>query len=114
VLRVVTVGGEGLLHVAHYVRPAPGAAIRPLRLSKADYARLVAQIEARMPHRTVRRLYPGYGDYDAFYGAPGTYTAITTCNQWTSDVLADAGVRTGWWTPFAGGVMKWVPEASKN
>ena len=39
-----------------------------------------------------------------------TYTAIQTCNQWTSDVLAGAGIRTGWWTPFAGGVMKWVPK----
>jgi uncharacterized protein (TIGR02117 family) len=110
VLRVLTVGGEGLLHVAHYVRPAPDDTIRPLRISQADYARLVKQIEARMPGRTVRRIYPGYGDYDVFYDAPGRYTAIMTCNQWTSDVLAGAGIRTGWWTPFAGGVMKWVPQ----
>jgi hypothetical protein len=45
-----------------------------------------------------------------FYEAPGAYTVTNTCNQWTSDMLAEAGVRTGWWTPFAGGVMKWVPE----
>ena len=45
-----------------------------------------------------------------FYDAPGEYTASNTCNQWTSNMLAAAGVRTGWWTPFAGGVMKWVPE----
>ena len=52
----------------------------------------------------------GYGRQDVFYEAPGHYTARNTCNQWTSDRLAEAGVRTGWWTPFAGGVMKWVPE----
>ena len=52
----------------------------------------------------------GYGPQDVFYDAPGTYTVANTCNQWTSDTLAAAGVRTGWWTPFAGGVMKWVPN----
>ena len=50
----------------------------------------------------------GYGPQDVFYDAPGTYTLRNTCNQWTSNMLAAAGVRTGWWTPFAGGVMKWV------
>jgi uncharacterized protein (TIGR02117 family) len=110
VLRIVSVGGRGLLHVAHYVRPTPDETIRPLLISRADYAGLVKQIEGRMPNRTVRTRHRGYDDYDVFYDAPGAYTAINTCNQWTSDVLAGAGVRTGWWTPFAGGVMKWVPE----
>lgn len=109
VLRIVTTGGKGLLHVAHYVRPAPDDTIRPLRISPADYARLVAQIEARMPPRAGRRLHPGYGDDDVFYDAPGSYTAVNTCNQWTGNVLAGAGIRMGRWTPFAGSVMKWVP-----
>jgi len=110
VLRIIFASGDGLLHVAHYVRPAPDEMIRPLRISQADYARLVRQIEARMPARTGRKSYPGYGDYDVFYDAPGRYTAVNTCNQWTGDVLAGAGIRTGWWTPFAGSVMKWVPK----
>ena len=45
-----------------------------------------------------------------FYDAPSRYTALNTCNQWTSDTLAAAGIRTGWWTPFSGGVMKWAPQ----
>lgn len=109
VLRIVTVGGDAVLHVAHYVRPAPDQTIRPLWISGGDYARLVRQVEARLPAREGRRRHPGYGDYDVFYEAPGTYTAIHTCNQWTSNVLAGAGIRTGWWTPLPGGVMKWVP-----
>jgi uncharacterized protein (TIGR02117 family) len=109
ILRIVTTGGEGLLHVSHYIRPAPDATIRPLRISAADYARLVGQIEARLPKSEGRRRYPGYGKDDVFYDAPGTYTPVMTCNQWTSDVLGDAGIKTGRWTPFAGGVMKWMP-----
>lgn len=109
VLRIVGFGGEGLLHVAHYVRPAPSDDNRPLTLSRTQYRRLVAAIERSLP-RGERIRHDGYGPHDVFYEAPGRYTASNTCNQWTSDVLAAAGVRTGWWTPFAGGVMKWVPE----
>ena len=112
VLRIAGVGGEGLLHVAHYVRPAPGDDIRPLRLTSVQYRALVAQIEAMLPPGRLsepRTHYPGYDYHDTFYPARGTYSTGNTCNQWTSDTLAAAGVRTGTWTPFAGGVMKWVP-----
>ena len=109
VLRIAGVGGEGMLHDAHYVRPAPSDDFRPLTLTPAQYRRLVAAIERSLP-RGERVRHDGYGPQDVFYEAPGTYTVTNTCNQWTSDTLAAAGVRTGWWTPFAGGVMKWVPE----
>lgn len=112
VLRVAGVGGEGLLHVSHYVRPAPSDDFRPLTLTPEQYRRLVAGIERTLP-RGERVRYAGYGPQDVFYEAPGHYTATNTCNQWTSDRLAEAGVRTGWWTPFAGGVMKWVPAPRK-
>ena len=109
VARIVGFGGEGLLHIAHYVRPVPSEDTRPLRLTRDQYRRLVAAIERSLPQGPKVR-YDGYGPQDVFYEAPGRYTMTNTCNQWTSDVLAAAGVRTGWWTPFAGGVMKWVPE----
>jgi uncharacterized protein (TIGR02117 family) len=102
------VGGDGLLHVAHYVRPAPSDTARTLRLRASEYARLVAAIEKQIVPARSRTRYPGYEDWDVFYEAPGRYHAGNTCNQWTSDTLSAAGVRTGWWTPFAGGVMKWV------
>ena len=112
VLHIVGLGGDGVLHVAHYVRPAAGGDIRALRLSAAQYAVVVGRIEAMLPPGPIgepRPHYPGYGAYDAFYDARGRYNAANTCNQWTSDTLAAAGVETGTWTPFAGGVMKWVP-----
>ena len=113
VLRILGIGGDGLLHVAHYVRPAPGADIRPLRLTREQYRRLVAQIDGLAPAAEMTR-YPGYGDHDVFYDAPGRYTSRNTCNQWTSDTLAAAGVETGWWTPLSGGVMKWVPPVTRG
>ena len=116
VAHIAGLGGEGLLHVAQYVRPAPADDIRQLRVSPAQYAVIVRRIEAVLPPGPLgepRRHYPGYGAHDAFYDARGRYTAANTCNQWTSDTLAAAGVRTGIWTPFAGGVMKWVPAVEK-
>lgn len=109
VLRIIGIGGDGLLHVSWYVRPAPADDFRPLRLTSGQYQRLVAAIDRSLP-RGQRVRYSGYGPEDVFYDAPGHYTASNTCNQWTSNMLAEAGVKTGWWTPFAGGVMKWVPE----
>jgi uncharacterized protein (TIGR02117 family) len=108
VAHIVVGGGEALLHVGHYVRPAPDADIRPLRLAPAQYRALVRRVEAALAAGEPRR-YPGYGASDVFYEARGRYTPARNCNQWTSDTLAAAGVRTGRWTPFAGGVMKWVP-----
>jgi uncharacterized protein (TIGR02117 family) len=110
VLRIVSIGGQSVLHVAHYVRPESNATMRPLRLDEAGYARLVRRIEREIPPRASRRIYRGYGQDDVFYDGLGRYTAFRTCNQWTSDMLAAAGIRTGRWTPFAGGVMKWVPS----
>ncbi len=107
-------GGDGLLHAAHYVRPAPSEYHRELTITKAQYASIIAEIEQQIIPPDNRKVYPGYGPSDVFYDAPGTYHIANTCNQWTSDTLAAAGIKTGWWTPFAGGVMKWVPEANQR
>ncbi|PEQ11868.1 hypothetical protein B2G71_15130 [Novosphingobium sp. PC22D] len=109
VARIVGIGGEGLLHVAHYVRPAPSPTLRPLRLDDHTYAALVDAIEEQLGPAWPGTRHPGYGASDVFYETGGHYAVTRTCNQWTSDVLARSGVRTGTWTPFAGGVMKWVP-----
>lgn len=109
-LRVIGIGGDGLVHVAHYVRPAPDTNTRSLRLRRSEYARLVTAIDAQLGPDWPGRHYPGYGSQDVFYETGGRYTVLRTCNQWTSDMLAAAGVRTGRWTPLAGGVMKWVPQ----
>ncbi len=101
-------GGDGLLHIAHYVRPGTSEHHRRLIITEEQYLKLVDRIEQQILPPDERPPLPGYTDYDIFYDAPGTYHIGNTCNQWTSDNLAAAGIKTGWWTPFAGGVMKWV------
>lgn len=105
---VAATGGDGLLHIAHYVRPAPSEDFRTLTISEDEYAKLVAAIEVQLPPKQGREVYPGYAFHDVFYDTQQTYHLGNTCNQWSSDLLAEAGIKTGWWTPMAGGLMKWV------
>jgi uncharacterized protein (TIGR02117 family) len=41
-----------------------------------------------------------YGEYDRFYEANGTFTAVLGCNIWAAKALRTAGLRTGWWNPL--------------
>ena len=103
-------GGEGVLHVAHYVRPAPSEDTRVLHLRPQEYADLFAEVFTHLDGPDTRETLRGYGDNDVFYTARGTYHLGNTCNQWTSDRLAAAGVEVGQWTPLPSGVMQWVPS----
>ena len=112
-LRIATVGGDALMRVSHYVRPMPGPSHRPLRITPAQYRRLVAAIERPlpdMPDGQPREILKGTYADDAYYEAAGTYSMANNCNSWVGETLAEAGVEMGMWTPFAGGVMKWIPE----
>ncbi|MFU7528293.1 TIGR02117 family protein [Qipengyuania sp. ASV99] len=110
-IRAMT-GGEAVLHIAHYVRPAPSDDYRVLRLRPEEYRMLVETVRAQLVEGERREVLPGYAAHDVFYTVRGTYHIGNTCNQWTSDQLARAGVITAWWTPFPGGVMKWLPDFS--
>jgi len=112
-LRIATVGGDPLMRVSHYVRPAPGPHHRPLEVSTTQYARLVSAIESALPELApgeTREILQGTFVDDAYYDALGSYSLANTCNTWVGDTLAEAGVEMGRWTPFAGGVMKWIPQ----
>ncbi|WP_375248618.1 TIGR02117 family protein [Sphingomonas sp.] len=95
---------DTLLHVEHIPRPLTGSQVRAVTLSVAQYRRLAARIRA---FRGSGAALPGYDAYDAFYPAHGRYDALHTCNSWTGDTLAAAGVRVGAWTPLPSTVMRW-------
>lgn len=111
-LRIATVGGDSLVRVSHYLRPAPSENHRPLRISTAQYEALVEAIIRDLPPMaaTEREILSGTYADDAYYEALGEYTMGNTCNTWVGARLAEAGVPMGLWTPMAGGVMKWIPE----
>jgi len=102
-------GGRSLLHVEHIHDPRRETWQRPIRLRRAEYARLVAFVRARFQRDAQRRTVPvlgrGYGPNDMFYEANGGYSLTLTCNEWTGRALRRAGVRTGLWTPLSESIM---------
>lgn len=98
-------GHETLIHVYRIDRQPRGG---PVTLTPGQYLRLVAWIEAQFADSD--EVIPGYGPTDAFFPARGRYSPIRTCNQWTRDALAEAGVRVGRWTPFSQSLMWRFPE----
>jgi uncharacterized protein (TIGR02117 family) len=104
ILAAATGSDATVLHVEHIPRPLTGARVRPVVLRVAEYRHLVAAIRAtRGPGAPTR----GYFAHDLFYPARGRYSAVRTCNAWTGEMLATAGVRVGRWTPVPWAVMRW-------
>jgi uncharacterized protein (TIGR02117 family) len=108
--------GQTLVHVDHLTSPRDVVDPRPIRLSPAAYAKLIHHIRQSIMRGGDGNpvAIAGYGQRDIFYQAHGHYSAFATCNVWTSDALAAAGVRTGLWTPFSGGVMWWHDQPSEG
>lgn len=101
--------GGSLIHVDHLYRPDEAYDPRPIRLTRAEYLRLVAFIRGTFAesHEPYPRAIKGYGTRDVFFPAQGRYSLFKTCNSWTADALRAAGVKVAIWTPFSGGVMRW-------
>lgn len=102
-----------LLHVYHltYPRPYPHYR-RSFKVSEAEYRQIASAIEAQFALAPSGQPIPskGYGEDDLFYEAKGHYSAFNSCNNWTANILRQAGIRAPLWTPFSGGVMKWFAD----
>ncbi len=105
VVAAATGSGDTLVHLDHLPLPRVGPDVRSVMLRPDEYRRLAAFIRRTLADRP--RVHRGYGPYDAFYTARGRYSARRTCNSWTGEALAHAGVRVGWWTPFPETVLWW-------
>jgi uncharacterized protein (TIGR02117 family) len=95
---------QSVLHVEYLPQPTEGKDTRRILLSPEQYRRLADFIRRSAPvdanGQAQQEKGYHYYDNDAFYAAYGHYTPIITCNQWTRDALASAGVRTALWSPF--------------
>jgi len=68
-----------------------------LRLSQAQYAALLAAIADTATGAPI--VGAGFTGTDGFVAAEGRFHILRTCNTWVSDMLRQAGVRAGIWTP---------------
>jgi uncharacterized protein (TIGR02117 family) len=109
---------ETVLHVEYLNDVAPGERMRPVLLTREQYARLAAFVNSSvgMSHEsgaacTATEI--SYGRRDRFYVASGRYHLFNTCNQWTGRGLKTAGVPTGIWTPLKPQVLYWLPAVAE-
>ena len=107
-LRALLFSSRTLLHVTYVDDPRRIVDRRRITITPAAYRRLAASVAATFRRdaagNTERLPVRGYGARDAFYRAVGTYSPFETCNEWLGAGLRQAGIRTGWWTPFAFGI----------
>lgn len=107
-------GGDGLIHVDHEYRPQPTEYRRRIIVTPAQYRIIADHIRASFVLDELGQAQPlrgqGYGPADTFYEGVSGYTLANSCNEWTARGLRKAGIRTGIWTPFEDGVMRWVAD----
>lgn len=96
--------GRSAMHIEYLARPAPGTDVVALDITVDQYRKLVAYIRehAVRDSGTHPIVIAGrhYNKHDAFFEASGTYSALTTCNEWTRRALNRAGVRVPAWSPL--------------
>lgn len=77
--------------------------VRQISLTADEYDRLLTAIRRSFASDSSGApvLLPqlGFSSTDLFYQANGQFNLFQTCNVWIGQMLRDAGVRFGWWTP---------------
>ena len=89
------------MHVTYFKEQptdSPIIKVKRCKITKEKYAELIGFIKQSFVINpdTTPQLIPniGYKSTDNFYEAKGSYYLFRTCNTWTNDALAIAGVRT--------------------
>ena len=101
--------GSAAMHTTYFHHLEAGPDTIPLQLSHAEYASLIAYIQAsfRLDAAGDVQHIAGhsYGPDDAFYEAHRVYSFLYTCNTWTNDALKASGQRACLWTPSDDGIF---------
>ena len=104
-VRALSGANQTLIHTVYYTAPpAEGAHAVRFTVSRRQYRRLAANLAAHFKRQNGRTLPVPNARYtadDAFYEAEGRYHLFNTCNSWLNRRLAESGLRSVAWTPFA-------------
>ena len=92
-------------------RPLTGENIKKVKVSPEQFSKIEGYIYQQFELLENRSILIDSYHYpesnDNFYEARGYYSLFRTCNNWTNDVLKQAGIRTGLWTPFDSGILRY-------
>jgi uncharacterized protein (TIGR02117 family) len=110
---------DGILGDASVVRLDVIGALPPsvidqkIQMTSAQYDALLAAIRASITHTTPLPI-DGYGPTDVFYHGAGRFHILRTCNVWIGEMLRDAGLAFGAWTPIPLSVTASINHFHRN
>lgn len=112
ILSTLFIPGKTLMHIDFYAgAPRTGKQVKKLMLTPEQYERLVDFINTSfLSEQDVLAKLPqaGYYDTDYFFEANGRYHLFNTCNVWTGEALAAAGIKVSYWTPLESAVFYYL------
>ena len=103
--------GSSAMHVTFYRQISTGEKCKQIRISNAEYIKLVAylkksfQYDAQGNTINIPTTNDGYGSDDAFYEATGVYDLFHTCNTWANNALKACDQKACLWTPLDKGIF---------
>jgi len=103
--------GTSAMHVSFYKQIQTGADCKEIKISGAEYKKLVQYIDSSFTYDAngatinIKTVNDGYGDNDAFYESPGVYDLFHTCNTWANNALKACDQRACLWTPSDKGIF---------
>lgn len=99
-----------VMHVTYLDRhPSEYSSAQKIEVSFKTYKKLVETLKSRFIQKDGRPIIlpgKGYDMTDNFYEAEGSYSIVRTCNQWTSEILAEVGLPHPIWAPTKHGIQK--------
>lgn len=101
--------GESAMHVSAYTQIVEDEDVVPLTLTPKEYQALVQYIDAsfeKSENKYQRIEVEGYGAYDAFYQARGSYSLFYTCNTWVNQGLKQINQKAALWTLHDQGIFR--------
>lgn len=101
---------ESAMHVSYLKeRKKESENCKLVTIDSTQYKKLISYIEnsfEKKKNEIIPINHPGYGNFDRFFEAKGTYSLFYTCNVWTNFALKEIKVKTAIWSPFSGGLMR--------
>ncbi|MDJ1479885.1 TIGR02117 family protein [Cytophagaceae bacterium YF14B1] len=112
ILSTLFIPGKTLMHVDFYKgAPRIGKQVKKLILTPEQYERLVDFVNASFFSENesfVKLPQAGYYETDYFFEAQKRYHLFNTCNVWTGEALAAAGIKVSYWTPLESAVFYYL------
>jgi len=108
--KAITGLGGSAMHTTYYDELQENEQCIKVQVSNHQYGKLVTYIkESFITDRNGKAIKvpnsEGYGLYDCFYEAKGSYSLFKTCNSWANSALKECGLQAALWTPFDKGIL---------